>query len=194
MGHAEVNGNKMQRTLVSGVLAIVLLLVPPLSAAAQSTPCPMASDDVVSTALGGPVQGTTTPTAVSGLDFCDFVDASGTDFGVYRESNAFGPGEGGAAALATRYIPQLPDAVRAQIDALNQIGINIAVPGYEIAAVPGLGDAAIWVKTELLPGTFNDSLIVQQGGDAFSFNGDDSPDAQMRLTALAQAVLANLNQ
>ena len=108
-----------------------------------------------------------------------------------REKNAFGPGEGGVAALATRYIPQLPDAVRAQIDALSQIGINIAVPGYEIAAVNGVGDAAIWVKTELLPGSFNDSLIVQRGSDAFSFNMDDVPDAQSKLNTVAQVVLAN---
>jgi len=185
-----MNAN-MQRSLISGGVAIVLLLVPMLSAAAQSTSCAMASDAVVSAALGGPVQGKMTATAVPGFDFCDFIDSAGTDFGVYRESNAFGPGEGGAAALATRYIPQLPDVARAQIDALNQIGINIAVPGYEIAAVSGVGDAAIWVKTELLPGIFNDSLIVQRGGDAFSFNVDDAPDAQMKLTTLAQAVLAN---
>jgi len=186
-----MNGN-MQRTLISGAIAIGMLVVPSLSAGAQSAPCPMVTDTVVSAALGTPVTSQYEANIVPGFDSCDFVDPNGTGFTVMRESNAFGPGEGGAAALARRYIPQLPDAVRAQIDALSQIGINIAVPGYEISAVNGVGDAAIWVKTELLPGTFNDSLIVQRGGDAFSFNMDDSADAQMKANTIAQAVLANL--
>jgi hypothetical protein len=192
MGHADVNGN-MHRSLVSGVIAVGLLLVPSLSAQAESAPCPVVTDAVVSAASGTPVSGQNQANVIPGFDLCDFTDPSGSGFSVMRESNAFGPGEGGAAALATRYIPQLPDAARAQIDALSQIGINVAVPGYEIAAVSGVGDAAIWVKTELLPGVFNDSLIVQRGGDAFSFNMEDSPDAQAKLNTLAQAVLANLN-
>lgn len=184
----------MHRILVSGVVAVGLLLAPSLSAGAQSLPCPMITDAVVSATLGMPVTGQYEANIVPGFDSCDFVDPNGTGFTVMRESNAFGPGEGGAAGLARRYIPQLPDAARAQIDALSQIGINIAVPGYELSAVNGVGDAAIWVKTELLPGTFNDSLIVQRGGDAFSFNMDDTPDAQAKLHTLAQAVLANLTQ
>jgi hypothetical protein len=83
--------------------------------------------------------------------------------------------------------------MRAQISAFNQAGINIAVPGYEILTVNGVGDAAIWVKTELAPGFVNDSLVVQRGSDGFSFTVDDSPDAQAKATTLAQAVLANLN-
>jgi hypothetical protein len=153
----------------------------------------MVSDALVSTTLGVPVTGRYEANIVPGFDSCDFVDPNGTGFTVMRESNAFGPGDGGVAGLAMRYIPQLPDAARAQIDALSQIGINVAVPGYEISAVNGVGDAAIWVKTELLPGTFNDSLIVQHGGDGLSFNMDDAPDAQAKLTSLAQAVMANLS-
>jgi hypothetical protein len=186
-----MNGN-MHRSLVSGVIALGLLLVPSLSAQAQSTPCPMVTDTVVSVTLGMPVTGKYEANMVPGFDMCDFVDPDGTGFTVIRESNAFGPGEGGAAALARRYIPQLPDVVRAQIDALSQIGIIVA-PGYEISTVNSVGDAAIWVKTELLPGIFNDSLIVQRGGDALSFNMDDVPDAQAKLTSLAQAALANLS-
>jgi len=180
----------MHRTLVSGIIAVGLLLVP-LTAGAQSPPCPLLTDAEVSATLGVPVASHYETNMVPGFDSCDFVDPNGTGFTVMRESNAFGPGEGGAAALARRYIPQLPDAARAQIDALSQIGINIAVGGYQISAVNGVGDAAIWVKTELLPGTFNDSLIVQRGGDAYSFNMDDESEAQVELTALAQAALAS---
>ena len=154
----------------------------------------MINDTVVSATLGMPFTGQYEANNVPGFDSCDFVDLDGTGFTVIRESNAFGPGEGGAAALARRYIRQLPDPARAQIDALSQIGMNIAVPGYEISSVNGIGDAAIWVKTELLPGIFNDSLIVQRGGDAFSLNMDDVPDAQLKLNTLAQAMLANLIQ
>jgi hypothetical protein len=187
-----MNGD-MHRTLVSGVVALGLLLLPSVSAGAQSLPCPMVTEAVVSATLGMPFTGQYEANIIPGFDSCDFVDLDGTGFTVMRESSAFGPGEGGVAALARRYIPQLPDAARAQIDALSQIGINIVVPGYEVSAVNGVGDAAIWVKTELLPGTFNDSLIVQRGGDAFSLNIDDAPDAQAQLTTLAQAVMANLS-
>ena len=87
--------------------------------------------------------------------------------------------------------PILPDAVRNQIAALGAIGIDVGTTGYEIAAVSGVGDSAVWVKTELVPGVFIDSLIVQRGADAYNFNGEDSPATQDRLTTLAQAVLAS---
>ncbi len=181
----------MQHLLISGLTAVALLLVPVLSAAAQSSACPVVDESVVSTALSETVHGGGQMT--TGVELCDFTDDLGTGFGVGRERNAFGAGEGGAAALATRYIPQLPDLARTQIDTLSALGINVAVPGYELSAVNGVGDAALWVKTELTPGTFIDSLLVQVGPDGFTFNTDDSPDAQMKLTALARAVLANLN-
>lgn len=182
----------MHRTLISGAIATILLLGPSLSAQAQSTPCPFASDAVVSTALGGPAHGSMQANISPGLDFCDFTDAAGTDFTVSRESNVFGPGEGGTSGLALRYIPTLSDAMRDQISALNQAGFNMALPGYDVANVSGVGDAAIWVKAEIAPGIVNDSIIVQRGSDSYGFQVDDSPDAQMKLNALAQAVLATL--
>src|SRR5260370_40139433 len=73
-------------------------------------------------------------------------------FGVYREANVFDAGApSGGAALVLRYIPNLPDAVRNQIDALSAIGINVATTGYEITAVSGVGDSAVWVKTSWCP-------------------------------------------
>jgi len=182
----------MQRLLMPGVVALVLFLLACVGAEAQSASCPVTSDSVVATALGQSVKGTAQTNIIAGFDSCDFVDGTGTDFGVSRESGAFGPGEGGAAALAQRYVPQLPDAARAQLDALSQAGLDVALPGYDISFVSGVGDSALWVKTELVPGFFKDSLIVQQGSDAFAFDTDDSPAAPMKLNALAQAVLANL--
>lgn len=125
---------------------------------------------------------------------CSFsgAGASGLEFGVYRDKDAFGPGEGGAAALAARYIPQLPDAARAEIEALQQVGMSVALPDYQFESVGGVGDSALWVRSQLLPGFFRDSLLVQRGGDAFAFDADDGPDAKSSLTTLAQAVLANL--
>jgi hypothetical protein len=182
----------MFRSLISSLVAIVLVVVPSIAAEAQSTPCPVATEAVVGVALGGPVRANSQSKSIAGFDLCDFIDRTGTDFGVSREQNAFGPGDGGAAALVTRYIPALPDVALEQIDQLSRAGFNVNVPGYEISAVAALGDAAILVKTELQPGFFKDSLIVQLGSDGFSFDTDDSPAAPMQLNALAQAVLANL--
>jgi len=154
--------------------------------------CPILDDAIVAGVLGSSVESHVTTNIVPGFDSCDFVDSAGTDFGITRQSGAFGPADAaGAAALAVKYIPQLPDEARAQIDTLSQIGIKIAVPGYQLTPVDGVGDAALWVKTELVPGSFKDSLLVQHGTDAFAFDTDDSPEAQSKLTALAQAVLSS---
>jgi hypothetical protein len=183
----------MQRSLVSGVIALGLLLVSSLSAVAQSAPCPIVNASVVSTGLGTPVTDTTQPPFTTAVDICDFLDAAGNEINVYRESNVFAPGQGGTAALALRYIPQLTDEMRAQLEALKQADINIPIPGYQVSTVNGLGDAAILIKSELVPGISVDTLIVQRGSDTLSFNMDDAPDAQAKLTSLAQAVLANLS-
>ncbi len=182
----------MHRTFISGAIATILLLGSSVSTQAQSAACPFASDAVVSTALNGPAHGTLQANIVPGLDFCDFTDAAGTDFTLSHESNVFGPGEGGAAGLALRYVPTLSDAMRDQISAFNQAGFNMALPGYDVSNISGVGDAAIWVKADIVPGLVNDSVIVQRGSDSYGFQVDDSPDAQMKLNALARAVMATL--
>jgi len=193
---------RMQTTRLSiarlGLAAMGLaLLATPLSAAAQSTTpgCPIADDATVSGAVGSPLTGSVNGTA-GPVTVCTFTDGSAASraFGVSREAGAFGPAEGGAGALAQRYIPGLPDAAKSQIDALSQVGLNVALPEYQFEAVPGLGDSALWVKAQLMPGSFKDSLLVQRGTDAFSFDVDDSPDARAALTALAQAVVAQPTQ
>jgi hypothetical protein len=178
------------RLVVSTAAGVAVVCGTGVIAAAQTNACPVVSTTVVSDALGTPVTANTTAGGPAGFDLCEFVDPSGTSFGVYREANAFDAGTPvGAAGLVSRYVPSLPAAVRDQIDALGGIGINVA-PGYEIAAISGVGDSAVWVKTELLPGVYNDSLLVQRGSDGYNFNGDDSPATQDRLTTLALAVLA----
>jgi hypothetical protein len=150
------------------------------------------SDAVASQALGAPVQGKAQSDLPGGLVLCDFIDPAGTDYGVSRQSGAFPPGAaGGVAALALMYVPQLPPEARTQIDALSQTGMNIAVPGYEVSSIGGLGDAALFVKSELAPGYVKDSLLVQNGSDGFSFDTVDTPDVLTKLTALAQAALSS---
>lgn len=174
--------------LATAALACVF---PVVQVMAQSTNCPIADDSTVSQAVGSPASGKVDGTA-GAVMLCTFVDGSTPSraFGVSREMGAFGPAEGGAAALAQRYIPGLPDAARAELAALSQAGMNVALPDYQFEAVGGVGDSALWVKTQVTPGFFNDSLLVQRGSDAFSFDVEDSPDARAALTSLAQAVLA----
>jgi hypothetical protein len=181
-----------RRSLAFGLTVTALALVAPIfPVAAQSTGCPIVDDGTASQALGSPVLGKVDVTS-GAVTVCTFGDGSTSSraFGVSREIGAFGAGEGGAAALAQRYIPGLPDAARSEIDALQQAGMNVALPDYQFEAVGGLGDSALWVKTQLVPGFFKDSLLVQRGGDAFAFDVDDSADARVALTALAQAALA----
>jgi hypothetical protein len=177
--------------LVALAVAALIMVVPVVQVMGQSTGCPIADDGTASQAVGSPASGKVDVT-VGNMMVCTFVDGSAPSraFGVSRETAAFGPAEGGAAALAQRYIPGLPDAARAEIAALSQAGMNVALPDYQFEAVGGVGDSALWVKTQLVPGFFKDSLLVQRGGDAFAFDVDDSPDARAALTALAQAVLA----
>jgi hypothetical protein len=182
---------------VVSLIGAILLLTQVMPAAAQSASpdtCPLAADDTASRAIGDTVQGHADPDMPDGFVFCDFVDTSGTDYGVSRQSGAFDAGAVVTpSALARIFIPKLPEATRLTIDALQQPGLRVALPGYEVATIGGLGDSAIWVKSELLPGVFTDSLLVQRGTDAFAFDVDDSAEAQIVLIALAREVLANIS-
>jgi hypothetical protein len=156
-----------------------------LPVAAQGSGCPIADDALVSVAVGASVTGHAANTIVPGLVACNFEDARGGEIGVTRQVGAFGPNDPtGPAALAAMFVSDVPDAVQAQFAALNQAGIQISAPGYELASPTGLGDAALWVKTTDLA-----SLFVQRGTDVYAFETDDPQDAQARLTALAQLVL-----
>jgi len=174
--------------LTGPILALVVAVVP---IAAQSAGCRFADDGTISRALGAPESGEV-DAAMDAVTMCTFKGGSTSSpaFGVSQEIGAFGPAEGGAGALAARYIPGLPDAARAEIDALGQAGLSVTLPDYEVETVGGLGDSALWVRSQLVPGFFKDSLLVQRGSDAFAFDVDDSPTARASLTTLAQAVLA----
>jgi hypothetical protein len=180
------------RALGSGLTALILALVVAVApVAAQSSGCPIADDQTVSRALGVPESGKV-DVAMDSITTCTFSTGSTASpaFGVSQEIGAFGAAEGGAGALAARYMPGLPDAARAEIDALGQAGLSVTLPDSQVETVGGLGDAALWTRSQLVPGFFKDSLLVQRGHDAFAFDVDDSPSARESLMALAQAVLA----
>jgi hypothetical protein len=178
-------------------LAASLLLGSSLPALAQGTPgpCPIVGDAVAAGALGGPVQTTATPNAAPGLDACDFVDSSGTDYEISREVGAFQPGEPtGAVILALKYLPEINDSAVTQLSALAQPGQTVTLPGYSVSAVSGIGDAAVWIKAQSDSGAYDDSLLVQRGSDVFAFGAPDAPDTQTKLNSLAQAVLTTNSQ
>jgi hypothetical protein len=157
----------------------------PVAAQTQTLSCPIADDALAVRALGVGARGEGIQTNIAGLDACDFEDASGTAITVSRQNGAFGSyTTSGVAALAAMFIPDLPDTAQAQIAALSQTGAKVALPGFELSSLSGLGDAALWVKSDS-----GDSLLAQRGADAYAFETDDAPDAQAKLTALARAVL-----
>jgi hypothetical protein len=169
------------------VAAAGLLLGSALPVAAQAPSCAIADEGLATHALGTVVHVQGIPTSVPGLDACDVVDTTGNAITVSRQSDAFTTVSlTGAVGLAAVFIPDLPDAAQAQLAVLSQTGIKLTVPGFELSSVNGVGDAALWVKTD-----GGDSLLAQRGTDAFAFETDDAPDAQMKLTALARAVLTS---
>jgi hypothetical protein len=166
-------------------------LAPRVQAALDSLPalpCTMLSDASASQALGTPVTGEALQGMPLGFTSCDFTNSTGTSVNIISESGAF-PAGASAADLAQRYIPKLPAAALSQIRQLQQAGLNFDLPEYQVAQVGGVGDAAVWVKSEILPGFFTDSLIVLHGTDAYSFGADDAPGVQAQVTALAHAAL-----
>jgi hypothetical protein len=172
--------------------ALALLAGPCLPALAQSSPCPILSDSAATAALGGPVQTAASSGLAPGLDSCDFVDSSGTDYVVSRQVGAFQPGEPtGALMLVLKYLPDLTDQTQAQLVALGQAGASVSVPGYDIASVPGMGDAAVWITNKTDPTAVEDSLLVERGSDVIGLGAPDAPDTQAKLNALAQAILSN---
>jgi len=99
----------MRRFTPSGLLALFLLFGPAARTHAQVPSCPVVSDALASQALGATVQGKAQSDLPGGLVLCDFIDPTGTDYAVSRQSGAFPPGaSGGAGALALMYVPQLP--------------------------------------------------------------------------------------
>jgi hypothetical protein len=181
------------RAIATGI-ALGVLLVRGVPALAQSAPtgCPFLSDQAASTVLGGPVQTTVQLNAAPGIDFCDFVDGSGTDYALTHEIGAFKPGEPtGAGMLVVKHFLDLSPTAVQQLMGMNDPGRNLIIPGYEITILSGPGDAAVWVKANADPANIEDGLLVQQGSDVFVFGAPDAIDTQTTLNALAQATLSN---
>jgi hypothetical protein len=172
----------LQRLALGLTTAALLLVIPGSSLAAQDNPpCPFTSDSVVAPALGGPVHGYASA-ASPGLEACEF-----GDFTIYRQSGPDVASHLGLAGLAQNVLLGLPTEVAAQVGALGG-DRSIDVPGYQIATLSDLGDAALWVKNS----SFGvDALVVQRGSEVFVFQILDNPGAQATSTAVARAVVAN---
>ena len=176
----------IQMLLQVGALTVsagALLLTNPASslAAQDNPPCPFTNDSVVSPALGSPVHGYADAGSAPGFEACEF-----GDFTMYRQSVDVSSNLG-LAGLAQNTILALPAEVATQIGGLGA-GSTIDLPGYHIATLTGLGDAALFVKDSRFG---VDALLVQRGNEVFVFQVLDRPDAQATSTAVARAVVAN---
>jgi hypothetical protein len=117
-----------------------------------------------------------------GFDTCEF-----GDFRLYRQSGADVTGRSGLAGLAQNVVLGLPPEVSTQIGGLDA-GRTLDLPGYQIATLAGIGDAALWVRNV----SFGvDALIVQRGNEVFAAQVLDRPDAQATSTAVVRALVAN---
>ena len=181
------------RVIATGIaLGLLLVRAVPVLAQSASTGCPFLSDQAASSVLGGPVQTTFQPNAAPGIDFCDFVDGSGTDYAVTHEIGAFKPGDlTGPGMLVAKHFPDLSATAVQQLSTMNDPGTDLIIPGYEITIVGGLGDAAVWVRTDADPANVEDGLLVQHGLDIFVFGAPDAADTQTKLNGLAQATLSS---
>jgi hypothetical protein len=159
--------------------ALLLTNAASVHAAQDNAPCPFTNDSVVSPALGSPVQGYADPGTPPGFDVCEF-----GDFTIYRQSVTDAASN---LALAQNVVLGLPAEVAAQVGGLGA-GRTLDLPGYQIATLDGLADAALWVRNS----SFGvDALVVQPGNEVFVFQVLDRSDAQATSTAVARAVVAN---
>jgi hypothetical protein len=137
--------------------ALLLTNAASVHAAQDNAPCPFTNDSVVSPALGSPVQGYADPGTPPGFDVCEF-----GDFTIYRQSVTDAASN---LALAQNVVLGLPAEVAAQVGGLGA-GRTLDLPGYQIATLDGLADAALWVRNS----SFGvDALVVQPGNEVFVF-------------------------
>jgi hypothetical protein len=177
----------ISRLLALGLTAGALLTATSLPAAAQGfgSSCAVASDTVVSQALGPTAHSMGGLASGTGLDICA-VTVGAQVISLMHIANATGP------ALNTSDAQAMFDAMSAAGPTAPGGGAGAAATLVQTTPVSGVGDAAVLMLLQQ-PGVGSfQSLIVQHGSDVFSFNTDDSTDAQTQLVALATAVLANL--
>ena len=177
----------LQMLLRIGALVVsagALLLANPVRsfAAQDNPPCPFTDDGVVSAALGSPVHGYANLGNVPGFETCEF-----GDFTLYHQSGPYVTGQPGLAAIAGNVVLGLPPELSRQISGLDA-GRTLDFPGYQIATLSGLGDAALWVKDASVG---VDALIVQRGNEVFVAQVLDRPGAQATSTAVVRALVAS---
>lgn len=142
----------------------------------QTVACPVASNDVVSAAVGAPAElfdpdfGVT----VSGSDTQCLFSAGGRLVLVRRTADYFSGSQSGAT----------PEAV----DLLRQV----VTEDVDYTPVAGVGDAALWatVRDRSVASERMGVLISKQGSDAYAIGVMESADALDTATALTQAVVA----
>ena len=160
--------NRLHQALALGLASGGLLLASALPAAAQpGGPCTLASDDVVSAALGVGAQAFES-ISIPGLVSCG-VRIAGDD-----------------NDMSMMHITSTPNAL---LDSISMGGGAAATGQVEVTPADGLGYPAMFLRIPVDGDTLL-SLRVQVGDtDFYAFNAHDAADAPARLTALGKAVL-----
>jgi hypothetical protein len=163
--------------LLTGATSVLLsssnVLAEPLR---QAATCPVASDDVVSSALGAPAR----------LFDPDFgVTVNGSDTQCMFSA-------GGQLVLVRRTGDYFSDsAAGATPDNIQELRLIIA-DDLDYQPVSGVGDTALWATVHdrsLAPERMG-VLVSKRGADAFMIGVMDTPDALGRATTLTEAVFA----
>jgi hypothetical protein len=161
--------------LVTGATSLLLsssnVLAKPLP---QTTACPVASNDVVSTVLGAPAQ---------------LIDP---DFGVtVNGSDAECIFTAGGKMVLVRRTGGYFSSSQATPDSIEQLRLLVA-DDLDYVPVQGVGNAAYWatVRDRSLAPERMGVLISQQGTDALAIGVMDTPEALGIATTLTQAVVA----
>jgi hypothetical protein len=193
--------NFVRVPLAAVLLGLGLSTVP---ASAAPPPCPVAADALVAQALGEPVHGGIMTDFISdkpmdtGPDktVCWWDTDSEATVTLSVQTNAYGPGGAATPAELAQSLFRVPDAARAEVDALRAAGVSdIQVPNYQLTGASGIGDAAVWVyQNDPTLNVPSGGFVVQHGADAYVFGviGQVEADARPRATALAQAVMATI--
>jgi len=192
----------MRRLLVA---AVMLLPFVPTSASATGLQCPIATDTLISQAVGSTAEGgimtdplDPTKPLDNGPDTTACIwdtDVGDTVF-VTRQAGMFGPGGATGPLEVAVKASTIPDDARQQVQAMRDAGItDINLPTFQISTVDGMGDAAVYVLNNKVDmHVVSSNFIVQRGLDAYTFGviADDELSAKPRAHAVAEAVLASL--
>jgi hypothetical protein len=161
--------------LLTGATSMLLSLSNVLAQPVQQTTvCPVASDAVVSTALG-------TPAKLTDPDFGVTVDGSNTECLFMA----------GGEMVLVRRTGEFFSTSQATPESVEQLRLMVS-DDLDYAPVSGVGDAALWatVRDRSLAPQRMGVLVSKQGVDAFMIGVMDTPEALAIATTLTQAVVA----